>query len=125
MRKKLRVAFSLAVTAVLASMLVMTAWGAWPTGKKHAKPGRAFRNSCPRISIYGGAAANTSIYCPGIDTDDEILESWLIDTTGATGKMVSWTRHTESTYIQDADTIRDTLTTAKGIIFVLWQDVNE
>lgn len=109
----------------LVVLVATMAYATWPSGKKHAKPGRTFHGCAPRISVYGGAAANTAIYCPGIDSNDVILEAWLIDTTGATGKMVSWTRHTTSIYIEDKDSIADTLTSAKGILFVLWQDVNE
>ena len=125
----------LAIVAVV-SLAVWEIVNALPTGKPGATPTiseSAATRSQPkswgpyerptfRHTFAKGAAANTSIYTPGIVINsDQILDVWYCDTTSA--KIASgWSSVTDSTYVTATDSTKCGLTTAGGYIMVFWYD---
>ena len=88
-----------------------------------------FRNQYPawrpqfQTVVAASVAANTSMYCPGIKTADHIFLCMSLDslTTNRT-RLVNLT---DSTYVQDIDTIRcGTATGLEGDLLVGWNKSN-
>lgn len=109
-----------AVVGFTASQII----NATPAGKNAGWYRKEYPTFRPQTAVvYAGAVnANTSIYVPGIETADHIVMCIAVDSVAGNYDLVNLT---DSTYVQDADSIKcGTATTAGMDLILMWQKGN-
>lgn len=123
--QKLKFATGVAILTIIVAVLTVQIVESTPSGKNAGW----FRSSYPDLrpqsfsGTWGAVSANVSFYVPGIKTADHILLCLEFDSTANNAMAI--VNQTDSTYIQDNDTIRcGTATTASSDILIVWQKSN-